>query len=65
MGVLPLRIAALASFIDVVWLSTELQRQLFRSGYVVMKGLTRLRRTVGAERIAELLQDDAKILVLT
>ena len=35
MRILQLRIATFASFIDVVWLSTELQRQLFRSIYVV------------------------------
>ena len=35
MRILHLRVAAFASFIDVVGLSTELQRQLFRSVHVV------------------------------
>ena len=35
MWILQLRIAAFASFVDVVWLGTELQRKLFRSGHVM------------------------------
>lgn len=35
MRVLQLCIAAFASFVDVVWLSTELQRQIFRRVHVV------------------------------
>lgn len=35
MRILQLRIAAFASFVDVVWLGTELQRQLFRSVHVM------------------------------
>lgn len=35
MRILQLRIAAFASFVDVVWLGTELQRQLFRSVHIM------------------------------
>lgn len=35
MRILQLRITAFAGFIDVVWLGTELQRQLFRSVHVM------------------------------